>query len=81
MQRLFAFPVISPISPIGHARARDYQHRELNSWYESLHSGKGPPAAMATMRSALMASGLMFRATLSWMDRTALAARWSGLTT
>lgn len=52
---------------------------------------------MATMRSALMApigklrmvtigyaltaSGLMFRTTLSWMDRTSLAVRWSGLTT
>jgi len=29
----------------------------------------------------LMASGLMFRTKLSWMDRTALAVRWSGLTT
>ena len=59
-------------------------------------AAKGP-AAMAAMRSALMmpigklmmvtiacalmASGLMFRTTLSWMDRTALAIRWSGLTT
>ncbi|OKO68691.1 hypothetical protein AC630_38250, partial [Bradyrhizobium sp. AS23.2] len=59
-------------------------------------AAKGP-AAMAAMRSALMTpigklrmviiayalmvSGLMFRTTLSWMDRTALAARWSGLTT
>ena len=24
------------------ARAHDYRHPELNGWYESLHSGKGP---------------------------------------
>ena len=30
------------ISTIGHARAHDHQHPELNSWYESLYSGKGP---------------------------------------
>jgi hypothetical protein len=29
-----------PISTIG--QAHDYQHPKLNSWYESLHSGKGP---------------------------------------
>src|SRR3954465_13524621 len=90
---LVVFTIMLPISTIGHARAHDYQHPELNSWYESLHSGKGP-AAMAAMRSALMtpigklmmitiagvlmASGLIFRTTLSWMDRTALAIRWSG---
>ncbi|KGT73314.1 hypothetical protein MA20_44555 [Bradyrhizobium japonicum] len=34
-----------------------------------------------TIAYALMASGLMFRTKLSWMDRTALAVRWSGLTT
>ena len=28
-------------STIGRARAHDYQHPELNSWYESLRSGKG----------------------------------------
>jgi hypothetical protein len=27
---------------IGGARAHDHDHPELNSWYESLHSGKGP---------------------------------------
>ena len=26
----------------GCARAHDHEHSELNSWYESLHSGKGP---------------------------------------
>jgi hypothetical protein len=26
----------------GLARAHDHQRPELNSWYESLHSGKGP---------------------------------------
>jgi hypothetical protein len=30
---------------------------------------------MVTIAYALMASGLMFRTTLSWMDRTALAVR------
>lgn len=91
---LLVFTVMPPISTIGHARAHDYQHPELSSWYESLHSGKGP--CWALMRSALMtpigklrtvtiarvlmASGLMFRTTLSWMDRTALVARWSGPT-
>jgi hypothetical protein len=39
---LVVFTVMLPISKIGHARAHDYQHPELNSWYESLHSGKGP---------------------------------------
>ncbi|MCA6108340.1 hypothetical protein [Bradyrhizobium cenepequi] len=39
---LVVFTVMLPISTIGHARAHDYQHPELNSWYESLHSGKGP---------------------------------------
>src|SRR6516164_6662385 len=29
------------ISTIGRARAHDYRHPELNSWYESLHSGTG----------------------------------------
>jgi len=93
---LVVFTVMPPISTIGHARAHDYQHPELNSWYESLHSGKGPccdgsdakrvddadwETRMVTIAYALMASGLMFRTTLSWMDRTALAVRWSGLTT
>ncbi|MGY3622383.1 hypothetical protein [Bradyrhizobium sp. USDA 10063] len=39
---LVAFTVILPISTIDHARAHDLQHPELNGWYESLHSGKGP---------------------------------------
>jgi len=39
---LVVFTVMLPIAAISHARAHDYQHPELNSWYESLHSGKGP---------------------------------------
>ena len=31
-----------PIFAIGPARAHDHDHPELNGWYESLHSGKGP---------------------------------------
>ena len=38
---LIAFTVMAATSTIGRARAHDYQHPELNSWYESLHSGKG----------------------------------------
>lgn len=30
------------ILTIGRIGAHDYQHPELNGWYESLHSGKGP---------------------------------------
>jgi hypothetical protein len=30
------------ISTIGGSGAHDYQHPELNGWYESLHSSKGP---------------------------------------
>ena len=30
------------ITIIGRARAHDHQHPELNGWYESLRSGKGP---------------------------------------
>jgi hypothetical protein len=90
---LATFAILLPVITI--ARAHDHEHPELNGWYESLHSGKGH-AAMAAMRSALtmpigkaetvtiacvsMASGLMFRMKLSWTDRTALAARWFGLT-
>jgi hypothetical protein len=90
---LVAFAVMLSISTIGHARAHDHQHLELNSWYESLYSGKGPccdgsdakrvddgKLRTVTIARALMASGLMFRKTLSWMDRTALVARWSGPT-
>lgn len=36
---------------------------------------------MVTIASALMATGSMFRTTLSRMDRTAPAVRRSGLTT
>ena len=93
---LVVFTVTLPIFAIGHARAHDYQHPELDSWYESLQSGKGPccdgtdakriddadwELMTGTIACALMASGLMFRTTLSWMDRTALATRWYGLTT
>src|SRR5215471_9643522 len=39
---LIAFTVMAATSTIGRAHAHDYQHPELNSWYESLHSGKGP---------------------------------------
>ena len=39
---LVLFTVMLSISTIGHARAHDHQHPELNSWYESLYSGKGP---------------------------------------
>jgi hypothetical protein len=42
---LAVFTVMLPTSTIGHVRAHDYQHPELNSWYESLHSGKGPCCA------------------------------------
>lgn len=31
-----------PMPAIDPARAHDQQHPELNGWYESLHSGKGP---------------------------------------
>lgn len=39
---LVVFTIMPPISTIEHARAHDHQHAELNSWYESLQSGKGP---------------------------------------
>ena len=39
---LVIFVTMLSISTIGRARAHDYQHPELNSLYESLHSGKGP---------------------------------------
>jgi hypothetical protein len=34
--------VMLSIFTIGHARAHDHEHPELNGWYESLRSGKGP---------------------------------------
>jgi hypothetical protein len=34
------FALILPMVAI--ARAHDHEHPELNSWYERLHSGKGP---------------------------------------
>ncbi|VIO68405.1 hypothetical protein [Bradyrhizobium ivorense] len=37
-----AFLAAVPISAIEPARAHDHQRPELNAWYESLHSGKGP---------------------------------------
>jgi hypothetical protein len=36
------FVTMLPISTIGRALAHDHQHPELNGWYESLRSGKGP---------------------------------------
>jgi hypothetical protein len=39
---LIFFVAMLPISIAGRAEAHDYQHPELNGWYESLHSGKGP---------------------------------------
>ena len=36
------FVAMLSISAIGRARAHDHQQPGLNSWYESLHSGKGP---------------------------------------
>jgi hypothetical protein len=34
--------VVLPIMVAGDADAHDHQRPELNHWYESLHSGKGP---------------------------------------
>ena len=39
---LVLFIVVLSASTLGRGRAHDYQHPELNDWYESLHSGKGP---------------------------------------
>jgi hypothetical protein len=39
---LVSLAVILPMSKIDHARAHDHEHPELNGWYASLHSGKGP---------------------------------------
>ena len=36
------YVAILSISAIDRALAHDYRHPELNGWYESLHSGKGP---------------------------------------
>jgi len=36
------FVAIASISAPGRIRAHDRQHPELNGWYESLHSAKGP---------------------------------------
>ncbi|WP_371496193.1 hypothetical protein [Bradyrhizobium sp.] len=38
---LVVLALMASNSTIGRARAHDYQHPELNSWYESLRSGKG----------------------------------------
>ncbi len=40
--KLAIFSVMLLVFAIGCARAHDHKHPELNSWYESLHSGKGP---------------------------------------
>jgi hypothetical protein len=37
---LFVVSVVLPMSTIGHTH--DHENPELNNWYESLHSGKGP---------------------------------------
>src|SRR6201988_3663380 len=74
---LVVFTVMLPISTIGRARAHDYQHPELNSWYESLRSGKGPCCDGSDAKRVddadwetkdghyrvRMVSGLMFRTT------------------
>jgi hypothetical protein len=39
---LVIFVAMLSISTIGRAHSHDHQHPELISWYESLHSGKGP---------------------------------------
>jgi hypothetical protein len=39
---LVSLAVILPISTIDRAGAHDHEHPELNGWYASLHSGKGP---------------------------------------
>ncbi|MGY4476403.1 hypothetical protein [Bradyrhizobium sp. USDA 3364] len=39
---LTVLTVLLPMPAIGPAQAHDHQHPELNGWYESLHSGKGP---------------------------------------
>jgi len=38
---LFATGLLA-LPALGAVRAHDHQHPELNGWYESLHSGKGP---------------------------------------
>jgi hypothetical protein len=40
--RLAICSVVLLVFATGCARAHDREHTELNSWYESLHSGKGP---------------------------------------
>ena len=84
---------ILSISAIDRARAHDYRHPELNGWYESLHSGKGPccDSTDATRvddadwetkdghyRVRIDGEWVMFRTKLSCLDRTSLAARWCG---
>jgi len=39
---LVVFVATMPLSFTGRAHGHDYQHPELNAWYESLQSGKGP---------------------------------------
>jgi len=39
---LVIFAAMLPFFTINGARAHDHEHPELNSWYESLRSGKGP---------------------------------------
>jgi len=39
---LFAITGLLALPAIGPVQAHDHQHPELNGWYESLHSGKGP---------------------------------------
>jgi len=39
---LVIFVAVLSIFTIALARAHDHRQPELNGWYESLHSGKGP---------------------------------------
>ncbi|WP_225117621.1 hypothetical protein [Bradyrhizobium sp. BRP22] len=39
---LLILAILLSLFAFGPARAHDYGHPELNHWYESLHSGKGP---------------------------------------
>ena len=39
---LLVFTALLALPAFGPALAHDHQHPELNGWYESLHSAKGP---------------------------------------
>ncbi len=40
--KIAIFYLMLLVAAIGRARAHDYKHPELNGWFESLHSRKGP---------------------------------------